>query len=869
VGVASQVKRLLLIMLLLAAIPVPSPAQPQPQPQPVAERRVAFVIGIGAYQNAPKLANPVNDARAIGEALRHLGFDVQEVIDPDFRQLTRSLRDFGIKAAQSDVAVIYYAGHGVQVAGTNYLLPADAVLQRERDLVYEALSLDLFLGEVSQAQKLGILLLDACRNNPFVERLSRSFTVTNRGSAMAGLARVDNVPHNTLVAMATKADQTAEDGAGKDSPFAEALLKNLQTPGLELSLFFRSVRDDVLKATDNQQEPFIFSSLGAQPFYFHPRPPNRPPEIGTIIPLEVRDNAGPTPLGIPTPTDPDQDPLAVRVIGLPRSGEIRVAGMLVTPGAVFTAERLATATFKPTGSTVGEVGTFDILVEDGRGGSVLASLPITIIASNRPPVTEARRRLRIYTGALGITPPTDPDGDKLTVTVQAVPGGLVRFGVTTIRVGDRIQPEQLPALTYVPEPGFTGPAGTFQYLVDDGRGGQTTGWLDIEVMDPAEAAAQMAEAALWERLRASGRIEDVDTFLRLYPNSYLAASARRRREELLAQSVASSIPPPAKAQQTAAAQPLPTPQPPAPPPAQSMPKSAAPLPPPAVAASAKKPDTLASLQPIAPRAEPSPPPQPQPQRDLAMVVPPVAPSSSGAAGRSFQDCPTCPTMVRIPAGSLMMGQGAKDTSALPAHHVVLKAFALGQYPVTVAEWNTCRSDGGCGPPPRMAPETKDDTPIHNVSWDDTQTFIAWLSHRAGQAYRLPTEAEWEYAARAGTTTRYWWGDQTGIALANCTGCGGTQDPRAPLSAATFAPNPFGLYGMLGGVAQWVQDCWLPNYHNAPGDGSARQSPSCMQRVLRGGSFRAGVDDIVPTARGYYDAPVRYLANGFRVARDLD
>jgi formylglycine-generating enzyme required for sulfatase activity len=226
-------------------------------------------------------------------------------------------------------------------------------------------------------------------------------------------------------------------------------------------------------------------------------------------------------------------------------------------------------------------------------------------------------------------------------------------------------------------------------------------------------------------------------------------------------------------------------------------------------------------------------------------------------------------MVRIPAGSLMMGQGTKDPSATPAHKVALKAFALGQYPVTVAEWNACRTDGGCGPPPRMAPETKDDTPLHNASWDDAQSFITWLSHRAGHAYRLPTEAEWEYAARAGTSTRYWWGDQPGIALANCAACGGNQDPRAPLPADSFQPNPFGLYGMLGGVAQWVQDCWFPNYSNAPGDGSARQSPNCMKRVLRGGSFRAGLDDIMPTARGNYDAPVRYLANGFRVARDLD
>jgi formylglycine-generating enzyme required for sulfatase activity len=850
-GIIGQVKRLLLI-LLLAAVPMRGFAQTPSAP----ERRVAFVIGIGAYQHAPRLANPVNDARALGDALRRLNFEVDEVYDPDFRQLSRSLREFGIKAQRADVAVIYYAGHGVQVGRENYLLPADAQLERERDLVYEALSLDLFLGEISQARKLGMILLDACRNNPFVERLSRSINVATRGPATAGLARVDSVPRNTLVAMATKADQTAEDGGGGHSPFAEALLKNLQTPGLELSLFFRSVRDSVLQATHNQQEPFIFSSLGADPFYFNPRPPNRPPQIGVIPPLEVRDNAGPSVLPIPKPTDPDQDPLTVRITGLPRSGEVRIEGRLVTPGAVYGVDRFATATYKPTGTTLGDVGTLDILVEDGRGGSVLGSLPVSIVASNRPPVAESRRRLRIYTGALGITQPTDPDGDKLTVTVQGLPRGLVRFGVTTIRTGDRLEPEQLPALVYVPEPGLNGPAGTFQYLVDDGRGGRAEGSVDIDVMDPAEAVAQMAEAALWERLRASGRVEDVETFLRLYPNSYLAAAAQRRRDELLGRNIAGAAPP-------AAAQQTPAPQPPAP--VQNAQRPAAPAPLPPVAEKPKAPDKMAALQPIVPPAEPAPT---LPRRELAMVMPPVAVPPVAGDDRGFQDCPTCVRMVRIPAGSFMMGQGAKDPTAQPAHRVVLRSFALSQYPVTVADWNACRSEGACGPPPRMA-ATQDDTPIHNVSWDDTQVFITWLSRRAGHAYRLPAEAEWEYAARAGTTSRYWWGDQAGVALANCAGCGGAQDPRAPLPVGTFHSNPFGLYGMLGGVAQWVQDCWYPNYGNAPGDGSARQSPSCMKRVLRGGSFRAGLDDIMPTARENYDAPVRYLANGFRVARDLD
>jgi formylglycine-generating enzyme required for sulfatase activity len=225
-------------------------------------------------------------------------------------------------------------------------------------------------------------------------------------------------------------------------------------------------------------------------------------------------------------------------------------------------------------------------------------------------------------------------------------------------------------------------------------------------------------------------------------------------------------------------------------------------------------------------------------------------------------------MVRIPGGSFMMGQGTRDSAALPVHRVTLRSFALGQYPVTVAEWKACAAAGDCGPPPRMA-VAEDTTPLHNVSWEDAQRYLVWLSRITGQRYRLPSEAEWEYAARAGTTTRYWWGDQIGTGLADCAACGARQIAHAPLAPDTFQPNPFGLYGMLGGVAQWVQDCWVPNYNGAPADGAAREAPNCVRRVLRGGSFRSDQDAILPVARNFYDAPVRYLANGFRVARSLD
>src|SRR3984893_6249574 len=169
------------------------------------DKRVALVIGISKYQFAPSLPNPTNDARRVAEALRRLNFQVEESYDADNRTLPWTLRAFGVRAADADAALVFYAGHGVQVDHDNYLLPSDAQLERERDLAYEALPIDLVLGEVSQAKRVGILLLDACRNNPFVDRMSRGFTVAGRAvSAQKGLARIDRVPPNTIVGTAPR-----------------------------------------------------------------------------------------------------------------------------------------------------------------------------------------------------------------------------------------------------------------------------------------------------------------------------------------------------------------------------------------------------------------------------------------------------------------------------------------------------------------------------------------------------------------------------------------------------------------------------------------------------------------------------------------
>ena len=139
---------------------------------------------------------------------------------------------------------------------------------------------------------------------------------------------------------------------------------------------------------------------------------------------------------------------------------------------------------------------------------------------------------------------------------------------------------------------------------------------------------------------------------------------------------------------------------------------------------------------------------------------------------------------------------------------------MGQVPVTVGEWKACMAANTCSFLPRMR-VAEDRTPVHNLSWEDVGQYMQFLSNVTGHPYRLPSEAEWEYAARGGTSTRYWWGDSVGMSLANCTDCGGSQDAYGPLPVDALKPNPYGLYDMLGGVAQWTADCWFPNYPRSP------------------------------------------------------
>ena len=282
-------------------------------------------------------------------------------------------------------------------------------------------------------------------------------------------------------------------------------------------------------------------------------------------------------------------------------------------------------------------------------------------------------------------------------------------------------------------------------------------------------------------------------------------------------------------------------------------------------------------------------------------------------GDTFQDCPGCPKMVVVPSGSFMMGspedEEGRSHNEGPMHEVTIGyQLAVGVYPVTFDEWDACVSDGGCGGhEPEDQGWSRGIRPVINVDWNDAKRYVGWLSWKTGKGYRLLSESEWEYVARAGTGTSYWWGNEIGRNRANCDGCGSQWDDektssvgsilagasaaaakvsalamaspfglygihgnvRKTLPVGSFSANAFGLYDVYGNVKEWVEDCWNDgDYDGAPTDGSAWESGKCGQRVLRGGSWNSGARGLRSASRGWSTAGNRGSGVGFRVARTL-
>jgi formylglycine-generating enzyme required for sulfatase activity len=302
---------------------------------------------------------------------------------------------------------------------------------------------------------------------------------------------------------------------------------------------------------------------------------------------------------------------------------------------------------------------------------------------------------------------------------------------------------------------------------------------------------------------------------------------------------------------------------------------------------------------------PAPPPKPGPQDQVAILTPPAQPPPQPAhrcdgieitvgqserrcfkpgAGKTeqFKDCPTCPEMVVVPAGTFTMGSPADEpqryNEEAQVRVSISEPFAVGRFAVTFDEWDACFTDGGCnGYKPHDRGWGRGKQPVINVNWDDAKAYTAWLSRKTGKAYRLLSEAEREYATRAGSTTPFWWGSSITTEQANYDGSadpykgGGSKGEyrQRTVPVDSFEPNPWGLYQVHGNVYDWTEDCWNESNTGNPGNGSARTASDCSKRVLRGG-FWGYIPRNLRSAYRFWGSRsgIRYDFLGFRLARTL-
>ncbi|WP_417625211.1 formylglycine-generating enzyme family protein [Paremcibacter congregatus] len=251
-------------------------------------------------------------------------------------------------------------------------------------------------------------------------------------------------------------------------------------------------------------------------------------------------------------------------------------------------------------------------------------------------------------------------------------------------------------------------------------------------------------------------------------------------------------------------------------------------------------------------------------------------------GQVFKECDDCPEMVVIPSGKFVMGLNPKvkmpavyTKFQVPARQVIIpRKFAMGRFEITYAQYLTCFEDGGCSKKPGAFGWGGVKQPLMNASWDQAQEYVKWLSRKTDEKYRLPSEAEWEYGARAGTETVFWWGDAVGEMNAKCKAClhHVSYYLEAPVPIGNFRPNPFGLYDMLGNVSELVQDCFVRGYDHVASSNSSKsyEIPDCKLRSVRGGNYGfEGARSLLPSYRGGTRPSAPSYPYGFRVVREIE
>ena len=784
--------------------------------------RVALVIGNSAYANASQLANPLNDAADIGAALGRLGFEVTRLEDAGYAALRRGLQSFRREASGARIAVVFYAGHGIEVNRNNFLVPVDARLQTDGDVEYEAVPLDLVMRAVEGASEFRLVVLDACRDNPFLASMEREEGSTR--SIGRGLARTEPTSGGTLLAYSAKEGTVALDGKGRNSPYVGALLRFLEEPGLEVGLMFRKVRDAVLESTGGDQEPFAYGSLSARGTYFIPPVSDEQGDGTKAAQSDVEVEYWRTVNSIPDPSD--------RIVALLEYKER-------FPDGVYAG--LADIQLKGLGEPPDES---DKTMERLSGESAEAALGLS---------REDRRRIQLALSAAGFES-GPPDGLLGPRTRAAISDWQEAQGMEPTGY---LEADGLAAL-FAPVSELQGEASSAARpaMASDpstivlASGLRLSDWVLLAEDRLVDGDYRKLLVEGMSHTRAYGSHASVETIVAQSLEGLV--KQLRVTDEASAQSALGIV----KQIRDVAGERTEL--------ARIEGKARVRLGQFSEAAQAYR--TWLRL---------APPDHPERRRMLARLQQVERGEHGPLVGDVFRDCEDgCPELVVVPPGSFMMGSPlvawGRDEDEAPVHEVTIsQAFAVGVFEVTFDEWDACRRDWGCWHLPDDKVWGRGKRPVINVSWEDAQEYVGWLSAKTGKPYRLLSESEWEYVARGGTSSPFHYGETLSTDLANHAGNKQTGN-RQTLPAGQFPPNSFGLHDVHGNVFEWVEDCWHNDYRGAPRNGTAWTSgDNCSLRVMRGGSWTDLPRKLRSAYRGRNIFAFRGSYVGFRVARSLD
>ncbi|MDB5601693.1 MAG: hypothetical protein JWN71_3737 [Xanthobacteraceae bacterium] len=437
--------------------------------------RVALVIGNGAYMSATKLANPANDAADIAKVLRDIGFDVVEGVDVDRRTMEVKVREFSRKLSDAKVALFFYAGHGMQVAGKNYLVPVDAKLEQAGDLALDTVDVHVVLQQMESQKRINLVFLDACRDNPLARSLAKSFGSSRSGAVGQGLASIQSAI-GTMIAFATQPDNVALDGSGRNSPFTTALLKHIRTPGLDISVMMRRVRTDVLAATGERQVPWDHSSLT---------------DAVTLVPGDVASAvatpivASPAPAAAPAAVVAAVAPPAAAPVATPRV----VQPAAVSPAPVDSGQTPPTVAYTIPNATPATVATHKIYINElamAADGKMLAVGDRDAIVLRELNGKEIRRLVG-HDNAMSIA--FSPDGRHL-----ASGGGDRLIRIWDVSTGQVIETfdghrSEVAALAFSPDGQQLASAGGGDLKIWDWQGGKTLVTHDVR--------GQLFQSVVW------------------------------------------------------------------------------------------------------------------------------------------------------------------------------------------------------------------------------------------------------------------------------------------------------------------------------------------------------------------------------------